>query len=91
MAAACGGESPTEGEVVEEVEVVEGILLSVAGDGQVGTLGNPLSDPLVVKVADPSGNGLQGVTVGWSVNFNGMVTPAATVTDSEGLGLLRGC
>ena len=58
VAAASGGESPTEGAVVEVVEVIEGSLLSVAGDGQVGSLRHPLSDSLVVKVADPSGNGL---------------------------------
>ena len=82
LAAACGGESPTEG---TEIEVVEGSLLSVAGDGQVGSLGHPFSDSLIVKVTDASGTGLPGVTVGWSVNFNGTVSPAATVTDSEGL------
>ena len=58
-------------------------------------LGKPLSDFLIVKVADPSGNGLPGVTVRWSVadytsgrrrrpNL-GMVNPAPAVTDSEGL------
>ena len=84
LAAACGGESPTEG---TEVEVVEGSLLSVAGDGQLGNLGKPLSDSLIVKVADASGNGLPGVTVRWSVNSPsyGTVSPVAIVTDSEGL------
>ena len=84
VAAACGAESPTGGTVVE---VVEGSLLSVAGDGQVGSLGRPLSDSLIVKAADPSGNGLRGVTVRWSVSdTTGMVSPAAAVTtDSAGL------
>lgn len=83
VAAACGAESPT-GDTV--VELVDGSLLSVAGDGQVGSLGHPLSDSLIVKVADPSGNGLPGVTVEWSMSSEGMVSPAATVTtDSEGL------
>ncbi len=63
MAAACGGESPTEGTVIE---VVKGSLLSVAGDGQMGSLGKPLLDTLIVKFADPSGNGLSGVAVAWS-------------------------
>ena len=85
LVAACGAESPTAG-TVEVVEVVEGSLLSVAADGQVGILGKPLSDSLIVEVADPSGNGLPGVRVAWSVNSNGMVGPAAPVaTDSEGL------
>jgi len=46
-----------------EVEVIDGSLLRVAGDGQVGNLGKPLSDSLIVKVVDASGNGLPGVTV----------------------------
>ena len=82
MAAACGAETPT-GETV--VEVVEGSLLSVAGDGQVGSLGHPLSDSLIVKVADPSGNGLRGVAVRWFLSNAGMVSPADAVTDSAGL------
>ena len=100
VATACGGESPTEGEVVEVVEVVEGSFLSVAGDGQVGSLGNPLTDSLVVRVADASGNGVPGVAVRWSVNspvspvgnprdrFSlsyGFVNRITIVTDSEGL------
>ena len=82
VAAACGAESPTGGTVVE---VVEGSLLSVAGDGQVGSLGRPLSDSLIVKVADPSGNGLRGVAVRWFLSNAGMVSPADAVTDSAGL------
>ncbi len=66
--------------MVDVVELVEGSLLSVAGDGQVGSLGHPLSDSLIVKVADPSGDGLPGVTVEWSVGVR-----VATVTDSDGL------
>ncbi len=50
VATACGGEPPTGGAVVE---VVQGTVLSVSGDGQVGNLGKPLSDLLIVKVADP--------------------------------------
>ena len=95
VAAGCGGESPTEG---PEVEVVEGSLLGIAGDKQVGTLGRPLSDSLIVEVADASGNVLPGVTVEWSVAhyiglrrsggapFNdGIVSPATVVTDAAGL------
>ena len=84
VAAACGGESPTEG-TEDELDLIEGSFLSVSGNGQVGTLSNPLSDSLIVKVADPSGNGLQGVTVSWRVDSDGMVSPTATETDSEGL------
>ena len=83
LAAACGGESPTGG-TEDELDLIEGSLLSVAGNGQVGTLSHPLSDSLIVKVADPSGNGLPGVTVGWSVSSDGMVSSLPRVTDSVG-------
>ncbi|MEE9225329.1 MAG: hypothetical protein V3U68_03945, partial [Bacteroidota bacterium] len=81
VAAGCGGESPTGGTVVE---VAERRLLSVAGDGQVGSLGRPLSDSVIVKVVDPSGDGLRGVAVGWSV-VTGDVSPKGVLTDSAGL------
>ena len=48
VATACGGESPTEGAVVE---VVQGTLLSVSGDGQVGNLGKPLGDSVFTPAA----------------------------------------
>jgi len=88
MAAACGGESPTEGVVAK----VQGSLLSVAGDGQVGNLGRPLSDSLIVRVVDPSGNVLPGVTVNWGVGDGsvlGMVRPTAGLTNSAGLAQVR--
>ena len=44
------------------ITVIQASLLSVVGDGQVGSLGRRLSDSLIVKVADPSGAGLPGVT-----------------------------
>ena len=82
LAAACGGDSPTAGPRAGRI-VVEGSLLKVSGDGQVGSLGKDLSDPLIVQVLDPSGDGLQGVPVEWSVNSNGMVNPPATVTTDD--------
>ena len=85
VAAACGGEPPTGGPGAGP-NVVDGSLVSVAGDAQVGSLNHPLSDSLIVMVADPSGNGVPGVTVRWSVDSRGMVSPTATLTtDSEGL------
>ena len=67
------------------IAVAVGSLLIVAGDGQVGSLGLPLSDSLIVKVADPSGDGLPGVAVLWVENNSGLVSPGAVVTDSAGL------
>ena len=82
VAAACGGDSPTAGSRAGRI-VVEGSLLKVSGDGQVGSLGKDLSDPLIVQVLDPSGNGLPGVTVRWSVGSKGMVSPVGTVTTDD--------
>ena len=95
VAAACGAESPTGGtvdEVVDVDEAVEGSLLSIAGDAQVGNLGKPLSDPLIAKVVDPSGNGLGGVTVRWSASSNfsfGVYFRTSSVTDAQGLGSVQ--
>ena len=69
--------------------VIQASLLSVAGDGQVGSLGRPLSNLLIVKVANPSGDGLPGVTVNWSVFDGGTVSSAAVVTDAAGLARVR--
>ena len=96
LAAACGGESPTEGSRVGPyVPLVPlGSLLKVSGDGQVARLGHPLSRPLQIQVVDTSGNGLPGVRVTWSVSSLrvsslGMlipVIPVGTVTEDLDFG-----
>ena len=52
----------------------------VSGDGQTGTVGQPLADSLVVVVRDIYGNGAGGVNVGWTVTTGAGSLSAATVT-----------
>lgn len=58
----------------------------VSGDNQTGTVGQPLSSPLVVKVADAGGNPVAGVAVSWAVTAGGgSVNPSSSLTSSAGL------
>lgn len=62
-------------------------LAITAGDGQAGTVGEPLMEPLQVRVADEFGNGVAGETVGWSVTSGGgSFGNATTLTFGDGLG-----
>lgn len=55
-----------------------------SGDGQAGTAGNALANPLRVFVAD--GGMLQsGVTVTWATPNGGTFTPATSTTDASGV------
>jgi galactose oxidase-like protein len=54
------------------------------GDGQIAPIGAPLPDPLVVLVADDAGNPVQGVTVQWTTEGDGHVSPATAETGSDG-------
>jgi hypothetical protein len=57
----------------------------VSGDGQTGAAGAPLTAMLVVKVADASGNPVNGATVTWTVTGGGGVAnPATGPTDANG-------
>lgn len=60
-------------------------ILVLSGSGQTGTPGAPLSDSIVVKVADQFGNGVGGATVDWvAVAGNGTPSPSTTVSNSSG-------
>jgi hypothetical protein len=54
------------------------------GDGQIAPVGAPLPDPLVVLVTDNAGNPIQGVTVQWTVDGAGSVSPGSIETGSDG-------
>jgi hypothetical protein len=57
-----------------------------AGDGQAGYAAQPLTNSLVVKVADAGGAGLPGVAVQWRVlTGGGSVSASSSLTDSAGL------
>lgn len=59
------------------------IVLS-SGDKQIASVGNILSDPVVVQVNDAQGNGVTGAPV-WCSGPNGAsCDPASGVTDSSG-------
>jgi hypothetical protein len=72
----CGGDITKD----PEPKVVE----PVGGDGQVGLVGQPLSDSLVVLVKDTRDEPMPGVAVGWTVVGGGSVSQPGTVTGSDG-------
>jgi uncharacterized protein (TIGR03437 family) len=65
--------------------VTPATLNVVSGDKQSATVGTTLGDPLIVKVADPSGAGIPGVIVNFTVTPAGAATvnpsPAITLND----------
>lgn len=63
------------------------VLTRVSGDAQVGTIGEALADPLVVRVTDRFGNAVEGVTISWTDALSPGITvqPATSTTDADGL------
>lgn len=60
-------------------------LLKISGDGLADTVGATLGTVYTVRVTDNNGNGVQGVTIGWSVPAGtGSITPTAPQTDANG-------
>ena len=59
-------------------------LRILSGDGQTGTAGTTLADPLVVEVTDAFGNPLDAVVIVWSVEGGGDVSDAETTTGPDG-------
>jgi hypothetical protein len=77
---ACGGDTNVQQPVVPSA------IEAVQGQGQSGLVGSALPTPLGVKVTDGSGNPAPGVTITWSVvSGGGTVSPAASVTDANGI------
>jgi adhesin/invasin len=78
LLASCGGDVtlPNEG--------MPSALTVAAGDKQNGTIGEPLLDPLVVRVTDGFGDPVAGVTVVWSAETGGTVDPDTSVTSADG-------
>jgi adhesin/invasin len=60
-------------------------LTIVSGDGQEGSTGEQLPNPLVVIVEDDFGNAVPGATVNWQVTAGGAEFPSASSqTDASG-------
>lgn len=60
-------------------------FLVVSGDGQTGTVGNTLAQPLVIKAADSKGRTLRNVPVEFRVTSGGgSVSPATINTNNQG-------
>lgn len=58
---------------------------TASGDGQSGTVGDPLANPLRVQVT-LSGVAQQGVSVSWAATgTGGAVTPSSSLTDASGI------
>ena len=72
-AASCGGKDSTAPPTASAIALV-------AGDGQIGTVGLQLPQPLVVAVTDKSGAGVAGVAVAWTVTAGGGSISAGSVT-----------
>ena len=88
---AAGAEDGTIGlwDVSDWVRPRPGGLVRVSGDGQQGTVGEPLGDPLVVEVRDQYGNPLPGVEVAFSVvqgdgRVGGQFTVERITSDANG-------
>ena len=54
------------------------------GNGQAAQVGTPLPNPVTVLVTDDAGDPVSGVTVQWSVDGGGDVSPSSGATGSDG-------
>jgi hypothetical protein len=59
-------------------------LSVVSGDNQSAPAGSPLPAPLVVKVTDPFGNPVSGVTITWATVGGGSLSASTTQTGADG-------
>jgi hypothetical protein len=82
---ACGGEDlllPSSGQPA--------LITVVSGNGQTGTVGQPLGDPWVVEVTDPGDRPVAGVEVVFVAPGDATITPNDTVvTGSDGRATVR--
>ena len=83
LVAACGGGDlslPEDGRGAAGIEVVD-------GDGQRGSVGEPLASPVVVEVTDARGEPVEGATVEFALTSAGEgagITPSTARTSAEG-------
>ena len=68
------------------VDQVPFALVIASGDGQEGTAGETLGDPLVARVEDAGGAPIQGLSVTFTAaDGDGSADPATAETDADGL------
>ncbi|HEX6645336.1 MAG TPA: Ig-like domain-containing protein, partial [Gemmatimonadales bacterium] len=80
LVAACGGD-----DLVLPEEGVPATISVVDGNGQQGTVGNALAEPILVRVLDVQGRPVQGQQVTFTVvTGGGSVDPATPTTDADG-------
>jgi adhesin/invasin len=61
------------------------ITVNAGSNGQTGTAGQVLANPIVVHVTDQNSNALAGVSVAWAVvGAGGSVSSASSLTDAAG-------
>src|SRR5215831_4390217 len=80
VAAACGDKNFNTVSLIPAV-----ITVSSASNGQTGTIGLPLAEPISVQVTDQAGNPVANVIVTWTVlTGGGSVATATSTTDGNG-------
>jgi hypothetical protein len=60
-------------------------IISYGGNKQTGAAGSSLSNPIGVRAQDVYKNGVPGITINFTANNGGVVTPSSVVTDATGL------
>jgi galactose oxidase-like protein len=73
----CGGEKTGPPPTPSAIEMA-------GGDGQVAPVNDPLPAPLVVVVTDEAGDPVEGVSVQWTVDGQGGVSPEIVETGADG-------
>lgn len=67
------------------VETLAAAFAKVSGDNQAVTpINTAFPQPLVVKVSDAQGNGVQGATVNWTTTGSATLSATSTVTGADG-------
>lgn len=60
-------------------------LVTFSGGKQTGAAGSTLPNPISIKAVDANNNGVAGVTVTFTANNGGIVTPTSVVTNASGM------